>query len=81
MCGQPVKYVDTPSITSEQARDARARAWTFVFQCWQAKKMAAELTPQPDDRDGTTLMRSTKEVGYVEKRLDRPSEVTKPTAL
>jgi len=49
-------------ISPEQARDARARAWAFVFQCWQAKKMAAERTPQPDGRDGTTLVRITKEV-------------------
>jgi hypothetical protein len=76
-----VKYVDTPSITSEQARDARARAWAFVFQCWQANKMAAELTPQPDDRDRTTLVRSTKEVSHVEQRPGRPSEITKPAAL
>jgi hypothetical protein len=29
------------SMTSEQARDARARAWSFVFQCWQKKQKAA----------------------------------------
>jgi hypothetical protein len=28
-------------MTSEQARDARARAWSFVFQCWQEKQKAA----------------------------------------
>ena len=27
-----------PGVTSEQARDARARAWAFVFECWHAKK-------------------------------------------
>jgi hypothetical protein len=26
------------SILPEQARDTRARAWAFVFQCWQKKK-------------------------------------------
>jgi hypothetical protein len=25
-------------VTSKQARDTRARAWGFVFQCWHAKK-------------------------------------------
>ena len=46
-------FTPSPSdISPEQARDARARAWAFVFQCWQAKKMAAEPTPQPDGRDG-----------------------------
>jgi hypothetical protein len=30
-----------PGTTPEQARDARARAWSFVFQCWQEKQKAA----------------------------------------
>jgi len=25
-------------ISPEQARDARARAWASVFECWHAKK-------------------------------------------
>ena len=29
------RNVDT---TTEQVRDARARAWAYVFQCWDAKK-------------------------------------------
>ena len=29
----------TPGITPEQARDARARAWVFIFDC-HAKKTA-----------------------------------------
>jgi hypothetical protein len=29
-------------ITLEQARDARARAWTYVFQCLQKRQKAAE---------------------------------------
>jgi hypothetical protein len=31
-------------LTSEQARDARARAWAYVFQCWQEKQDAAGMT-------------------------------------
>ena len=27
-----------PGVTSEQARDVRARAWAFVFECWHTKK-------------------------------------------
>ena len=27
-----------PGITPEQARNARARAWAYVFECWQAGK-------------------------------------------
>jgi hypothetical protein len=29
------------TLTPEQARDIRARAWAFVFQCWQEKQKAA----------------------------------------
>jgi len=41
-------------ITSEQSRAARARAWAFVFQCWQGKRMAAERAPAPDGHDAAT---------------------------
>lgn len=34
-----VTHVTRPGITSEQARDARARTWAFVFNC-HAKRMA-----------------------------------------
>jgi hypothetical protein len=27
-----------PGITAEQTRDARARAWAYVFERWHAKK-------------------------------------------
>ncbi len=27
-----------PSITPEQVRDTRARAWAYIFDCWHAKK-------------------------------------------
>ena len=42
----------SPSITPEQARDARARAWAFVFQCWQAKKGAHPGAPD-DAKEGS----------------------------
>lgn len=31
-----------PDIAAEQTRDPRARAWAFVFKCWQEKKAAPE---------------------------------------
>jgi hypothetical protein len=31
-----------PSITPERARDARARAWRFVFDCWEQRKTIAK---------------------------------------
>ena len=33
-----------PGLTSEQAREARARAWAYVFSCWQAKQQ--NMSPQ-----------------------------------
>ena len=32
-----------PGITPDRARDARARAWRFVFDCWEQKKAAGEV--------------------------------------
>ena len=32
----------TPGFTPEQARDARARAWRFVFDRWEQKKAAGK---------------------------------------
>jgi hypothetical protein len=43
-----ITLTPTPGITPEQARDAHARAWGFVFRCWQEKQMAARHTPTPD---------------------------------
>ncbi len=37
-------YSPAPSITPEQARDLRARAWQFVFQCHDAKKKGGPET-------------------------------------
>jgi hypothetical protein len=38
MHSKQVTAVSNSAITSEQARNARARAWAYVFQCWHAKK-------------------------------------------
>jgi len=54
-----------PNISPEQARDARARAWAYVFECWHAKKggphdltnssstVTAENEPQKTEREKT----------------------------
>jgi len=47
-----------PGISPEQARDARARAWRFVFQCWQESQMAAKRAPTPN---GTAPTSATSE--------------------
>ena len=38
-------------ISPEQTRDSRARAWAFVFRCWQEKQKAAEPAPEPGGQD------------------------------
>ena len=38
-----------PDIFREQGRDARARAWSFVFKCWHEKQEGGPPTA-PDDR-------------------------------
>jgi hypothetical protein len=42
-----------PGVTPDQARDARARAWRFIFDCWQQKQRATAHVPTAkgcDDR-------------------------------
>ena len=48
-----------PGITGEQAHNARARVWAFVFECWHAKKggqhgltkdSTKECTTRPDKK-------------------------------
>jgi hypothetical protein len=34
-----------PGITPEQARDTRARAWVYIFHCYEAKKNPAAVQP------------------------------------
>ena len=43
-----VTYSPTSNPTSGQAHDARARAWSFVFDC-HANKNAAGMTSTGDD--------------------------------
>ena len=62
-------------VTPEQARDARAGAWAFVFRCWQEKQMTTEPAAEPDDPNDVSIT-NRKEVSDVDHRLDRPSEIT-----
>jgi hypothetical protein len=43
MCSQQVTSVKISATTSEQARDARARAWRFVFECYENNKTAGAI--------------------------------------
>ena len=47
-----------PSIALEQARDARARAWRFVFDCWEQKKAANENGGEERVREEKHVSRS-----------------------
>lgn len=47
-----------PGTSLEQAGDVRARAWVFVFQCWQEKD--AERLSSPDARDDTEGSRNDR---------------------
>ena len=63
-------------ISPEQVRDARARAWAFVFRCWQEKQMATEPTAEPDGRSDVSI-RNRKEVSDdVEQQHQRPPQIT-----
>jgi len=67
-------------ISPHQTRNARARAWAFVFRCWQEKQMAGEPSAEPDGRN-VDAIRNRKEVSDVYHRPNRPSETTYPAAL
>ena len=51
----------TPDITSEQAHDVRARAWRFVFDCYEKTKGGPETAPDDvmkgskDDRNKISI--------------------------
>jgi hypothetical protein len=44
MNSSPVIYTLCPDASPEQARDVRARAWTFIFDCCAKKKGGAGHT-------------------------------------
>jgi hypothetical protein len=50
--------------TTKQVRDARARAWRFVLDCY-AKKKAARPAPEPS---GVGRVKHEKEVRRVKQR-------------
>ncbi len=61
MSGAPsIIYRPRPGASSEQARDARARAWAFVFQCWQEKQKGRPTTSGPDSAKGGSSDSSAK---------------------
>ena len=41
--------------TSKQLRDIRARAWSYVFECWQKKQNAADETSTGGENDARRI--------------------------
>jgi hypothetical protein len=60
-------------MTEEEARTARARAWSYILSCYKKHK-AAENT-RLDSCDNAAILRDKEEVSHVEQRPDRPSEI------
>lgn len=57
--------------TSGQARDARARAWAYVFSCWHTKQknVTSQIAAdQPNDS-------AAKEVSHVEHSSENASNI------
>jgi hypothetical protein len=52
-----------PDITPEQAKDARARAWEFIFDCHAKKKAARPGGPD----DGTKSKEDSANAPIIQK--------------
>ena len=63
-------------ISPEEARDARARAWAFVFSCWHAKRVDGSATT-PRQPKGE----NNKEVSYVDHFSVEPSNIVDPQLI
>jgi hypothetical protein len=50
-----------PRISPEHTRDARARAWSFIFECYQNNKAAGTISGE-GDADLKRRLRTAKEV-------------------
>jgi hypothetical protein len=48
------------SIAPEQARDTRARAWDFVFECWKANKEGGPAAAPDEGERNSDEAASTK---------------------
>ena len=49
-------------ITLEEARDARARAWSFVFESYENNKAAGAIRGEGGDTELNRKLRPEKEV-------------------
>jgi len=53
-------------IAAREVLDARARAWAYVFQCWQGKQSAAGVTStngdDPERRSDSDEIRAKRSI-------------------
>jgi hypothetical protein len=61
---QHISVKPLSGISPEQARDARARAWIFVFDSWNAKNGGSA------SGTNSTTFRAREELSDVERRPD-----------
>ena len=47
--GNPRATLPRPGMPAKEVRDARARAWAYVFECFNSHKKKAAPTSGPDD--------------------------------
>jgi hypothetical protein len=65
-----INYRQRPTVPQE-AGDARARAWAYVFSCWHAKQKAMSTQTAGDHPNENTA----KEVSHVEHSSDQASSI------
>ncbi len=56
-----ITFHPVPGTTSEEARQIRARAWAFVFECWRARQEDGPATV-PNDRKGSKNAPATQSI-------------------
>jgi hypothetical protein len=66
-----VTFTPRPDATPEAEVNVLANVYRFILDC-HAKKMAAE----PDSCNDAAIVTNTEEVGHVEQRHDRSSQIT-----
>ena len=71
MSSARIFYTSHQDTTPEQVRDARARAWAYVFSCLHAKQK--DMPPQTAGEPSNHT--TAKGVSHVEHASDHPSSI------
>jgi len=61
MISRRITFSPNADTTHEEAREIRARAWAFVFECWRAKQEGGPTTApdNPERRSDELRARSS----------------------